>query len=492
MANQVAARLAGDDYQHLTAWLHVLELKRARRKVLSVAVEDSAAGSADDVTVRHEADSAFPDSFYQIKYHVDQRSSYSTAVLTKSLDGGTSLLQKLYATWQKLSAESPRPFVIRFVSNWSWDSASELGGSFSGLNNAVKDDFFTSGPLSKLGKERESWSAHLEAAEGEFEAFVRTLHFDLGSTCFHERLERVRDLMETNGLRSDDAGLLIAVGLVRGWVRGGTQTIDAAALDRAIEENDLQAPADAERFVTVLLTTVKAQRIDLKPDHIIDWRDRFEGLANERGHATLPGVDWNRDLLPELAAVEAQVAEETGCRLVRIRGLSRLSAWFGIGRTFSENARYVVEVDQRGLLWRSDAPPSESFDLQTSHESGFGGPIDVVAVGISVTSPIGDAVRDYLQRTNEASELMLLQPNRPLGHECLGSAADVVALARKAKEAIREFSAQTKAKRVLLFYLGPLSGACFLGHVLNAMGTRVQVMEYQDSHELGYAPAFLL
>lgn len=50
MANQVAARLKGDDYQYLYAWQFVLELKMPRWKVRLVTIEDALAGSVDDVT----------------------------------------------------------------------------------------------------------------------------------------------------------------------------------------------------------------------------------------------------------------------------------------------------------------------------------------------------------------------------------------------------------------------------------------------------------
>ena len=73
MANQVAARLSGDDYQHLFGWLAALELIMPKRSVWRITVEDSLAGSVDDVTIQHEAGTSIPDEFYQYKYHVDQR-----------------------------------------------------------------------------------------------------------------------------------------------------------------------------------------------------------------------------------------------------------------------------------------------------------------------------------------------------------------------------------------------------------------------------------
>ena len=47
MANAVAARLKGDEYQHLFAWLHALELLMPQRQVSKVIVEDEKALSAD-------------------------------------------------------------------------------------------------------------------------------------------------------------------------------------------------------------------------------------------------------------------------------------------------------------------------------------------------------------------------------------------------------------------------------------------------------------
>ncbi|WP_338140987.1 dsDNA nuclease domain-containing protein, partial [Candidatus Entotheonella palauensis] len=96
MANQVAARLKGDDYQYLYAWQFVLELKMPRWKVRLVTIEDALAGSVDDVTVQHEPGSEMADCFYQVKYHVDQRNAYSIQELTNHRPNARSLLMKLW------------------------------------------------------------------------------------------------------------------------------------------------------------------------------------------------------------------------------------------------------------------------------------------------------------------------------------------------------------------------------------------------------------
>lgn len=94
-----------------------------------------------------------------------------------------------------------------------------------------------------------------------------------------------------------------------------------------------------------------------------------------------------------------------------------------------------------------------------------------------------------MHESDYQGRLVLLVPNQPIGKDCLRSGQDAVALARQAKELIRSLISATGVKTVLLFYAGPLSGACFMGHCFNAMGASVQVMEFQDP---GYAPAFSL
>jgi len=71
----------------------------------------------------------------------------------------------------------------------------------------------------------------------------------------------------------------------------------------------------------------------------------------------------------------------------------------------------------------------------------------------------------------------------------LRNASDVVALADGVKNSIRVFVKKWNATRLLLFYFGPLSGACFIGHRLNAVCREIQIIEDQQP---GYAPSFLL
>jgi hypothetical protein len=176
--------------------------------------------------------------------------------------------------------------------------------------------------------------------------------------------------------------------------------------------------------------------------------------------------------------------------------LARLSAWFAFGFTFSDVARYTIEVDQQGQLWRTDAHANPDFRLIFTGNNGspdgeiLDGEGPTVAVGLSVTGSLDNDVRNFLaNREEKIASLLLIQPEHGPGRECLRRASDVVARANGVKDSLRAFVKRWNATRLLLFYFGPLSGACFIGHKLNAVCREIQIMEDQQP---GYALSFSL
>jgi SMODS-associated and fused to various effectors sensor domain len=500
VANQVIPRLNGDEYQHLYSWWHALALLRRRDRVTRVRVEDADGGSVDDVTVHHEPGSGKPEEFYhyffQVKYHENQAQHYSSAKLQELKANGRSLLQKFFDTWKKLGKDHPgRQIKIHLVSNWSWShEADKIGRCLNSQEGKLSDEFLSCGPRSDIGRVREQWKAHIGATPEEFSEFINSLHLQLGEGSFRQLRQMVSERMEHVGLKHDMNALASAVDIIRIWIRTKLGDITLEVMERVLKERDLYLPPASEQCVTVHLNTITEGAFDLEPDFVLDWRKYFEGRPDLKGHQLKDPTNWNKKLLPELRNVLADVRRTTKCRLVRTRGLARLSAWFAFGFTFSEVAGYTLEVQQQDQHWRTDAPPSADFRILTT--SGVAGEQIIgqgatVACGISVTGLLDDDVRKHIATPGgqPIAALLLLRPERELGRSCLRGAADAVALARGVKDALRGFTKRWDATRLLLYYFGPLSGACFIGHQLNAVCREVQIMEDQQP---GYAPAFLL
>lgn len=492
MPSASSARLKGDDYQHLFAWLHALELLMPQQQVAKVIVEDAKAVSADDVTLLREPGAHPPDRYHQIKFHIDQSKGYSLDVLTERKNGQSSLLQKWFNSWETITAGSARPLEIIVVSNWPWVPRDGLGQFVDGETNALEHDFFAATGKKKAAQLRAQLAKHVGATVQRFDEFARTLRFKLGYDCWRDMTERAAERMRYQGLKSEENELLIVVGVVRGWVKAGRQEITRADLEAVIDKHGLRLPPEARPSVNVYLTTIKEQQFDVPAEHTLDWRHYFLGNPGVRGHEPMDPADWNGKMLPELRALETQISSQTTKRLIRARGLSRLPAWFAFGHVFCDVAGYTIEMDQQGQLWQSDAQPSADFTLTSSCLDGevIDGDGETVAVAVSVGADIEPDVRRHFQhRTQKVKAVLFVRPPRCLDRHCLSDAGDAVALADRVKEMTRDFVKRHGARRVLLYYHGPIAGACFIGHRLNAVCREVQIMEWSDPN---YVASFTL
>ena len=494
MANQSSARLRGDDYQHLYTWFVILDLLRPSEQVNQVNVEDPQAGSVDDVTVFYEPTADEPNKFYQIKYHVDQRGVYSTASFIEQKKGSTSLLKKFWTTWkQLLNQNSQQPIQLYLISNWTWDSRDSLKDCLSGHDNSFTSSFFES-TKSSIRQARQKWQNHLDVDDDEFTRFISCLRLRLGYHSTEDLEKLTKERMQSLGLKSDEAALKTAVGIVREHITRKKISLNAQALEVKLQDNNLYKPLPEEQYVTVHLLATKNSCADSKPDYIINWFKYFEG-ADIKGHQLINPTEWNTVLLPELRSKEQLIKKATTCRLIKAHGSARLSAWFAFGFIFSKVAGYTLEIKQNENPWRTDTQKNPDFSMNKGCIPPYIKDIlhvnsSCVAVGISITGSIKNAVCTYLQQSSEnIANLLLLQPNRELGEDCFKTAGDVVAFADSTKKYIHDFVEQHCATKVLLFYYGPLSGACFLGHKLNAVCREVQIMEHQNP---GYAPSFIL
>jgi hypothetical protein len=490
--------MAGDDYQHLLAWREALDLLRPGTSVVAVRVEDEEGGSVDDVTITHAPDSGRSDRFFQVKYHVDQRRPYSTDVLMeKKAEGGTSLLQKFWRTYRGLAARDVTSPELTLVSNWVWDPADRFAAVIDGHDGRINEAFLEATPGSELGRVRARWQAHLSASDAELALFVRALRVRTGYHCWSELRAQVAERMENRGLLHDEAALHTALGIVREWIMRGPSTIDVDTLREAVARNRLEPAAEPERATLVVLNTITTPHLEVAPDFTLDWCDHFEGEPGRRGRQLRDPGEWNGRLLPELCHVERRIKSETTDRLVRARGAARLSAWLAFGFTFSEAAGYTLEVEQRvaggrAERWRSDAPASHDFCLDevlVALPGAGDGVSDTLAVGLAITDDLErDVVRD-LGNVPRASHLLILRPRTGPSTGALRHAGDATALSAQTKRAVRRAVREHGARRVLLYYCGPLAGACFVGHRLNAVAREVVAMEDQQP---GYAPSFTL
>jgi hypothetical protein len=499
--------LAGFDYQHLYSWWLILGLKLPDEKVQKIIVENGQAGYVDDVTAHSEPDNitinyepgtTSPDRFYQIKYHVNHRDTYSSKNLIQATHGHKSLLEKFWFTWKQLRQETPgRVVELYLISNWAWAGKDVLGAWVSGNTDRIKANEFMAEKLdSPVGKVRTEWQQKLNASDKEFDEFINSLHFRLGYSASVLSDDLVTERMKRLNMRTDPAILKVVVGIVRAWIISNQREITPNILEAELQRYNCYLPVEEERCIVIHMETIVKIKPNREPDHLLDWVDEFvDKNEKEKGHQLHNPDNWNAKLLPHLRQLKEQVALETTCMLIRVGGRSRISAWFAFGYTFSGVAGYTIEIDIPRQNWRTDADENKDFALVvTSNGDGFNGEIlsgtgDTIALGICFDTSLDEDVRRYLKQQNENVAALLLLRAEP---DILRDAGDAVALARKVKRYASIFTKYWDANRILLFYNGPASGACFIGHKLNKICRReVQIMEHQPHGDALYAPSFL-
>ncbi len=490
MAMQSSARIKGDDYQFLYTWLHILDLKKKNTKVSKVRIEDPNAAHVDDVTVFYN--DGTPPHYYQVKYHVDQRSAYTLELLLEK-GKGKSLLEKFYKTYKDHLADNPGIAArLHLVSNWVIDPKDKILSTVENENSRLGDSIRTAAPGSDIGKALQIVKDELKIDDKELHDFLFALCFYTGRDCTEEFKVRVKEKMDSMGLKSSENDLAVAVQIVRDWVKKKHVEVDLKVLEEILQERDLYAPPSGPLSATVYLVTVKKHQFGLEPDYIIDLRKYYANQGEIKGHELLDGFDYNKTLLPKIRSVQKKVNDETRATLIRARGFSRLSPWFSFGHTFSQVSGYTIEVNQNDRLWKTDEKANSNFKLISQNDQGetLGSSTGTVAVGISVTGSIEADVREYLAKEGNVDALLLLRPESELGANCFQTGGDVVALCQQFKVMTRDFVRERKAEKLLLFYFGPLSGACFIGHQLNAICKKIQIMEKLAGE--GYVESFIL
>jgi hypothetical protein len=487
MGEQSATRLKGDDYQHLYSWFELLQLLIPESPFEYGYVEHPEAGAADDITLhpRIRRDRA---KYMQVKFHVDQRTQYSSAALVKrSQDDARSLLHKLFDAWNHLRQSGEENIEIWLVSNWA--SGEDLG-KFIHDTYVLTEDFFSSGPRSDAGKVRELWTKELGITEESLHSFCRALRLRLGFSGMNELTEKLDDRMARFGLRTGIDPRAIVLDIVRGWIKDGgkSKRIDREVLRKVIEERGLRAVAVEEPKVSLWIHAWAKRAYDVAPTVELDWTAYF----NIDSRTVADQQTWDTILLPELKQARQKLAAMPGGTYVDFRGKLPLTASLAVGRVFSETFGVQFRIEQPSggevLIWRSDVGPS-NYQLtirQTNLESA-------ASAGLVSLSITGDAEPDVRQLINESPgtfrTFLNVLPAAGAGSAAVKAPSDAIAIASQAKEEIRLFRNQNGLQSIHLVLYCPAALALFLGQRLNALGS---IFTYERSLSGKYQPSVCL
>jgi hypothetical protein len=486
MGNQSSARLEGDRYQHLYSWYLILDLLDSAKGIDHIWLEHPHAGAADDVTVHPARPDEQPTRYYQIKWHVDYRSGYSMTSLVETEGNTSSLLYKLWKSWQLLREQGKENIQIWLVSDWATVPNDSLGILIRARDGGIDEEFLTANHPSKLGRSRQLWQEHLAASDADLTTFCRALHFKLGFASMADLNEIVDTKMQLHGLEVGEKARGASMDQVRNWIEeGGTRKrITRDALSEALDRLDLWAVAEEQSGIVIALHTWAKRKYDRQSDYELDWSEHFDHVARR-----VPSVEtWNQVLLPTLRNLERVISQNESHRLIRLRGSLCLSAAFAFGQVFSEAGSYRIELQHRGSMWQSETSPDTNCRLEVVEEQGADAATDILVV-LSITGDAKPQVLEFIKNQGLSfRRYVFLSPINGAHDSVVQNAAHACAIAQQIRVEIRRILNAYQPRMNHLFYFGPRSLAVLIGHRLNACGT-IQLYEYQNP---GYAPSCVL
>lgn len=473
------ARIRGDDYQHLFAWIQVLRAIQVGSDIVEIGIEDPEAGNADDVTVYRDGGGR---EYYQVKSSVETREAADIEwLITPSRAGGPSILQGFYSLWAS-EGDGRRPKLYLVTNRLALDGDPILSRR-DGRDGKVARGVRLAAPKSKTGVARKRLADHLQVREEEVHLFLDDLSFKLGKTN-DDWMELAKPLMFAAGLRHDEGAVTEGMRIVRDWVTGGQRKLTAADLRRTVEHlkrtDDLPA-------ASLLIQAIDRDPLPDASTIVLDWANSFPG--DEARVRRLPHHKalWNDEFRPELRKA-AQELRGQGQTNVLVRGYMRLPTWFAAGVELNRTAGFQVTAFQGQTPWSSEGTLSDISIEQVATSLGIG---EDIAIGLALAFDLSPDVLAYLRELETGvGHYVCLQPVGGANNQAIHSAAQARCWAYEVRDSIRRLVQEYRPKRIHLFLAGPHGATLLLGHLWDRMPP---TQLYEDlGPAKGYGPSYLI
>ena len=473
------ARIRGDDYQHLFAWIQVLRAIQVGSDIIEIGIEDPEAGNADDVTVYRDGGGR---EYYQVKSSVEAREAAGIEwLMNPSRSGGPSILQGFYSLWAS-EGDGRRPKLSLVTNRLALDGDPILSRR-DGRDGTVARGVKLAAPKSDTGVARRRLADHLKAREEEVFLFLDDLSFNLGKTN-DDWMEVAKPHMFAAGLRHDEGAVTEGLRIVRDWVTGGQRKLTAAALRKTVEH--LKRP-DNLPAASLLIQAIDRDPMPEASTIVLDWANLFPGGEARVRRLPHDQALWNDRFRPALQRA-AQDLRGQGQTNVLVRGYMRLPTWFAVGVELNRTAGFQVTSFQGQSPWSSEGPFSDIAIEQVNTSLGAG---EDIAIGLALAFDLSPDVLAYLRdQRMDVGHYVCLQPAGGANNQAIHSAAEVRCWAYQVRDSVRRTVQEYRPKRIHLFLAGPHGAILLLGHLWDRMPA-TQLYEDLGPTE-GYSPSYLI
>jgi SMODS-associated and fused to various effectors sensor domain len=475
LASPSAARLSGDDYQHVFTLMQAVRLLREDVwGVTRILMEVGDAGNVDDLVVEYRDK---PTLYHQIKFSRVAGEPLKETWFTDIGQAQHSPLWRFRQSFENLTQGDQRP-QMALVTNRTIAPDDPILRHLEGRDGLLTPRLAIPGEKTLSGKARAGWAKHLDVTEKSLLEMLDHLEIHSGMGSLETLREHCAEAMLAAGLRGDIEAVTLGHAAIRDLIEEGCDQLDAETMRELVGRLSLAADHS-----TGLLSVAAIDHVSY-PDSAnvaLDWVDHYVGEEpRQRRQLADPDVALV-EMTSDLKAGR-RVLEAAGYSRVRVGGAFRLDTAFAIGAELSDTAGYQLSVRQREELWSSEGRP-KPFDLKAKRTEFAKG--DELAVCISISNELDGDVANYIERADlPIDRLVCLVPATGAARDSIIDAAAARGCVQAALDSVRIEASTSPA--IHLFLSAPGGVALLLGHVWNRLPeTRV----YADLSP-GYEPSF--
>ena len=473
------ARIRGDDYQHLFAWVQVLRAIQVGSGIVEIGLEDPEAGNADDVTVYTDSGDR---EYYQVKSSVEAREAAGIEWLMKpSRADGPSIVQGFHRLWA--SEGNGRKPKLNLVTNRLALDGDSILKRRDGRDGTVARGVRLASSRSDTGVARKGLAEHLQICEEEVLLFLNDLSFRLGKTN-SDWIEVAKPFMFAAGLRHDEDAVAEGMRIVRNWVTEGQRRLTTEELRGAVEL--LKRPDDLPA-ASLLVQAIDRDPAPEAATIVLDWVNAFPG--NEARVRRLPAHQalWNEKFRRELQRAAKDLRAQGHSRVL-VRGYMRLTTWFAVGVELNRTAGFQVASFQGYEPWSSEGTLSD-FSIEPAFTCLGAG--EDLAIGIALAFDLSPDVLTYLREHEmDVGQYVCLKPTGGANNQAIRSAAEVRRWAYEVRDSIRRLVQERRPSQIHLFLAGPHGAMLLLGHLWDRMPATQLFEDLGPTN--GYRPSYLI
>ena len=504
MAEAVAARWHGDNYQARIFWENAFNLLDPDSCVVEVTFEANGPKAFDDVVVKYDPPVArsgperISAEYHQIKWHVQTGGRFGYEDFTDPDFIGAksfSLLERL----KQARKTAPSSTHFTFLTTDRIKDGDPLAQLISGNDNTLLVERLCDGTTdrSRMGKVRRRWREHLKLGSDDELALV---------VCGMRVIDGYRSLEELRmqiNLKARVAGVLACNAAASDFrydelarqlrVRQLSALTRETFLQICREEGLLvESTVEPDSFLRIAIRSFLGPAADIvgaAPEDTLlltgDFRQRY----------LQAGREWKQNIRPKVETF-LRTAVKTSAKLRLILD-AHASIAFLAGAVLDLKSGVETQLVQKGRVgartWRADdgsAKKGERFDVA---EEQLGGRRNI-AVAINVSQPATVQCRAYVEaRLPEVGKLISFTPRPGPGQQSVAGGEHAAALAEQISNHVRAVKADDPDAVIHIFAAAPNSLLFYLGQLHQAIAPCiVYEFDFDRRAHRTYQPSFTI